>query len=144
MSNIKQVIIARKDLNMRKGKLAAQVAHASLAVVLDLMTTTREKKTLPSISHETTLVERRLITTEQMALEQWLSHKFTKVVVGVNSEKELLDIYNEVRTTTDIPCSLIRDAGDTEFHGVPTYTTVAIGPDYSEKIDHITGHLKLL
>ena len=35
------------------------------------------------------------------------------------------------------------DAGRTEFHGVPTATCCAIGPDWPERIDPITGHLKL-
>lgn len=39
--------------------------------------------------------------------------------------------------------NLITDSGLTEFGGVPTKTVCAIGPDYDEKIDKITGHLKL-
>ena len=35
--NVKQVIVIRKDLNMRKGKIGSQTAHASLASVLDQM-----------------------------------------------------------------------------------------------------------
>lgn len=35
VSMIKQVIVVRKDLNMRKGKLAAQVAHASMKIFFD-------------------------------------------------------------------------------------------------------------
>ena len=31
----KQVIVIRKDLNMRKGKMIAQGAHASMKVILD-------------------------------------------------------------------------------------------------------------
>ena len=31
----KQMIVLRKDLNMRKGKMIAQGAHASLKVLLD-------------------------------------------------------------------------------------------------------------
>jgi PTH2 family peptidyl-tRNA hydrolase len=33
----KQVIIIRKDLNMRKGKMIAQGAHASMKAIFDLM-----------------------------------------------------------------------------------------------------------
>jgi len=43
-----------------------------------------------------------------------------------------------------LPCSLIQDAGFTEFNGVPTYTAVAIGPAQATEIDKITGLLKLL
>ena len=32
---IKQVIVMRRDLNMRKGKMVAQGAHASMAVLLN-------------------------------------------------------------------------------------------------------------
>ena len=32
MDDVKQVIIIRKDLGMRKGKVAAQAAHASMKV----------------------------------------------------------------------------------------------------------------
>ena len=38
---------------------------------------------------------------------------------------------------------LIRDAGHTEFDGVPTLTCCAIGPDDEAKIDPITGELSL-
>ena len=37
MEKVKQVIVFRKDLNVRKGKFASQVAHASLAVILNMM-----------------------------------------------------------------------------------------------------------
>ena len=137
---VKQVIIARKDLNMRKGKLAAQVAHASMKVILDLMETIRTK----DVQIEEIGVVKMLHLYQFPQIEEWLTHKFTKIVVGVDSEQELLDIYNKVHETTNIPCSLIQDSGATEFHDVPTYTTVAIGPDFSDKIDAITGHLKLL
>ena len=43
-----------------------------------------------------------------------------------------------------LPCSLIRDAGLTEFAGVPTLTAVAVGPAELSKVDAITSHLKLL
>ena len=43
-----------------------------------------------------------------------------------------------------LPCSLITDAGLTEFNGVPTNTCIAIGPWDPAEIDKITGHLKLL
>ncbi len=52
-----------------------------------------------------------------------------------------------LRDMADMDClryALITDAGRTEFHGEPTNTTLAIGPDYSEKIDKITGGLPLL
>jgi peptidyl-tRNA hydrolase len=46
--------------------------------------------------------------------------------------------------TAGVRSSLITDAGLTEFAGVPTNTCVAIGPAWNEKVDAITGALKLL
>jgi PTH2 family peptidyl-tRNA hydrolase len=132
---IKQVIVARKDLGMRKGKLAAQVAHASMAVFLDCI-----MNTMTVGDYEDFFYYTMQVTPE---MHRWATEKFTKIVVGCDSEEELIDIYNKAKEE-GLPCSIITDAGDTEFHGVPTKTTVAIGPDESEKIDVITKHLKLL
>lgn len=127
---IKQVIVIRKDLKMRKGKMVAQGAHASMAVFFD-------RAGFKHPESEVMVVE---VTPEMKA---WALGLFTKICVGVDSEEELIQIWKEARNM-DIPCSLIKDAGLTEFGGVPTYTAVAIGPDEADLIDTITGHLKLL
>lgn len=124
---VKQVIVVRKDLNMRKGKIAAQAAHASLKVFLD------RKKTCDGF----------LVVPLDSAMSEWVNGIFTKVVVCVDSEAELLEVYRKAGDA-GLPSSLVRDAGHTEFHGVPTYTTVAIGPADADAIDAITGGLRLL
>lgn len=129
MSEPKQVIVVRKDLNMRKGKIAAQAAHASMKVLVDLMDNTGDSYVLYSFRYP--------------VLEEWLSGRFTKICVSVDSEQELLDLYQKARDANML-CSLIVDAGLTEFNGVPTKTCIAIGPELPEKIDQLTGHLKLL
>jgi PTH2 family peptidyl-tRNA hydrolase len=126
---IKQVIVLRKDLHMRLGKSCAQASHASLKVILDSMINFKFFKIL--------------ILLFNTPLKEWINGLFTKIVVGVDSESELLWIYCEA-VAKKIPCSLIQDAGLTEFNGVPTNTCCAIGPDYEDKIDKITGSLKLL
>jgi len=126
---MKQVIVLRKDLNMRKGKMVAQGAHASMAAILD------------TIHVENGEFER--IVKPDIRIHLWLSGKFTKICVSVDSEEELRDIYGAAEAEGMI-CSLIKDSGLTEFKGIPTYTAAAVGPDYDEKIDEITGHLKLL
>jgi PTH2 family peptidyl-tRNA hydrolase len=125
----KQVIVVRKDLNMRKGKIAAQASHASLGAILNY----------GGKIYEGTLN----LTIENNAVKEWLEGRFTKVCVSVDSEEELLDIYQQA-IDNGVNVKLIKDAGLTEFGGVPTYTCLAIGPDYPEHIDPITGHLKLL
>ncbi|TFG98660.1 aminoacyl-tRNA hydrolase [Candidatus Thorarchaeota archaeon] len=131
----KQVIVVRKDLNMRKGKIAAQAAHASMAVLLNIM----DKDDDPLFP----LVWFRLGMEKDKALHQWLTKRFTKICVSVDSEQELMDIFNQANEAK-LLCAMITDAGLTEFNGVPTRTCLAIGPAYPERIDPITQHLKLL
>ena len=127
----KQVIVIRKDLKMRKGKMIAQGAHASMKVLLDHCIKSMDGRTYIMMAHPVN------------PWYHWLNGLFTKVVVGCDSEKELMDLKLEAGAN-HIPCALIQDSGKTEFHGEPTYTALAIGPEEIEKIDKITGHLKLL
>ena len=125
---VKQVIILRKDLNMRKGKMVAQGSHSSLKVFFDRM----EKVSSDSYAFRAT-----------DAMQEWIDGSFTKICLSVDSEAELVEIYEKAKEA-GIPCALITDEGHTEFKGVPTKTAVALGPDNSEKIDPFTSHLKLL
>ncbi len=112
---MKQVIVVRTDLKLGKGKLAAQVAHASIASFLKAGFFTKRK---------------------------WLSEGMKKVVLKVGSEKELLKLYEKAKKK-HLPCALIRDAGLTQLKP-GTVTALGIGPAEEEKIDEITGKLKLL
>lgn len=129
--NIKQVIVMRKDLNMRKGKMVAQGAHASLGVVLAEMSKEDNGKVLT------------MTLKNDGYLRSWLVNSFAKICVSVDSEAELLDIYEKAKAA-NLPAVLITDNGATEFNGVPTNTCIGIGPWDSEEINKITGHLKLL
>lgn len=132
----KQVIVLRKDLNMRKGKMVAQGAHASMKVFFDRMSEVEEP---PYGAGQSATFEIKVTS----AMSEWMNGSFAKICVSVNSEQELLDVFNKARAA-GIPCSLIQDAGRTEFGGVPTFTAVAVGPDTLAKIDPITGLLPLL
>jgi PTH2 family peptidyl-tRNA hydrolase len=125
----KQVIVMRKDLGMRKGKMIAQGAHASLKVLLDAGAPDPHGTafTIPL----------------DPALLAWLTGRFTKICVSVNSEGELDAIVANARAA-GVPCALIVDAGTTEFHGVPTKTCCAVGPAWADAVDAITGGLPLL
>ena len=128
----KQVLVIRKDLNMRKGKIAAQAAHASMKAILDQSYIQVNETNLNT-----------LVIPLTTNIEPWLTGLFTKICVSVNSEEELVNIYNQAKSA-NICCSLIQDAGLTEFNGQPTLTAVAVGPDLAEIIDPITGYLPLL
>jgi PTH2 family peptidyl-tRNA hydrolase len=123
----KQVIVIRKDLNMRKGKMVAQGAHASMAAILNLARREGSDLVIPLDAR----------------IEPWLTGRFTKICVSVNSEAELLAIHAKA-AASGLVTALILDAGLTEFGGVPTHTAVAVGPDAAATVDLITGTLPLL
>lgn len=124
----KQVIVIRRDLKMRRGKECAQAAHASMGAILKLGEYINGGAEL-------------LLKLDERS-EPWLRGRFAKICVTVSSEQELLDLQKQAEDAGLINC-LIQDSGFTEFNGVPTYTTLAIGPDRSDKIDPVTKHLKL-
>lgn len=123
-SEIKQVIVMRKDLKMRRGKEIAQGSHATMAFI------TRQ------------LVGGNSVVNLSPEARSWMAEYFTKVCLQVESEQELLDIYNKAKES-GLEVHLITDAGLTEFAGVPTKTCLAIGPNDAIEINKITGHLKL-
>ncbi len=128
--NVKQVIVIRKDLKMRRGKEIAQGAHASMAWL------TNRLRARPADEEG----QRRATLDE--AESAWVDGSFAKVCVQVDSEQELREIFEAARAA-QIASELIVDSGRTEFGGVPTPTCCAVGPALSERIDLITGHLRL-
>ena len=129
MKELKQVIVVRKDLNMSPGKLAAQVAHASVSAFLQTFVNDKTE-------HEVRMSK------EQAAYRDWASRSQVKIILAVNSKQELVDIYDKAQHW-DLPRSIIIDEGRTELTGM-NYTAVAIGPDDPREIDLITGDLPLL
>ena len=127
MDAVKQVIVMRKDLGMRKGKMIAQGAHASMSFIC------RRLQETGSVSFDD-------FTEAQRA---WLTGAFAKVCCRVNSEEELMEIHDKA-LKAGLEVHLITDSGETEFHGEPTNTCLAIGPDGADKIDTVTGDLQLL
>jgi PTH2 family peptidyl-tRNA hydrolase len=186
MKEIKQVIVARTDLNMRKGKLATQVAHASMKVFFDRMELRPAYMSKPT-EEEANMGSKGFwnapllyFTHISNPMMKWMEGSFTKIVVGCNSEQELFELQKQAEEA-GIVNAIIQDSGLTEFKeqcsscmglganysvidssttitsshictickgtgkvNKPTYTCLAIGPDYSDKINKITGHLKLL
>lgn len=127
----KQIIVVRKDLNMRKGKIAAQAAHASLGAITDLATISSDGK-------------RMEIDLDTPFVRDWLfDGSFTKICVYVESEADLDSVYNKAKQAGLIT-KLITDSGRTEFKGIATKTCCAIGPCDPELLVGITSHLPLL
>ena len=129
---IKQVIVMRTDLGMRKGKMIAQGAHASIAFLARGLQYGDENNNIVWCEIPLTRNE-----------WNWVRGIYTKICVRVDSEEELLAVHKAAEDA-GLGSYLITDNGLTEFNGVPTNTCCAIGPDLSEKIDPITKHLRLL
>ena len=124
---IKQVSVMRHDLKMRRGKQIAQGSHASMSFIC------RRLQQAGSVSFDG-------FTDAQRA---WLTGSFAKVCCRVDSEEELMQIHDKA-VEAGLEVHLITDSGSTEFHGQPTRTCLAIGPDEADRIDAITGQLQLL
>lgn len=138
MQKSKQVIVLRKDLNMRKGKMVSQGAHASMKVILEHLGVVNQNASPNKVPDKLSID-----FIPKGAVYDWLNGLFTKITVSVDSEQELVDLYEKAKSL-NLPCSMIVDSGLTEFNGIPTKTAIAIGPAWSEEIDSITGQLKLL
>jgi PTH2 family peptidyl-tRNA hydrolase len=124
VSNVpKQVIIFRRDLKMRVGKVAAQCAHAAMKDMLS---------TLASFDPAS---GKSVFDDEQASF--YFGTCFKKIILTVDSEAELLEVYKEALDQC-LRAHLITDHGLTEFHGIPTNTCICIGPHSPEKIDAIT------
>ena len=135
----KMMIVMRRDLKMRKGKIAAQAGHACIDAIL--MALNKEGR---MNDFEMTLDGFNLKTTDKSVtpLSDWFLFGCAKVCVYVDSEEELLSIAQKA-SEKGIIFSVITDAGMTEFHGVPTKTCLALEPISVEVADELTGDLTL-
>ncbi|MFC7073460.1 peptidyl-tRNA hydrolase Pth2 [Halovenus rubra] len=111
---MKQVIVARADIGMGEGKLAAQVAHASLQAY---------EEAAPPDQRE------------------WKGGGQKKVVLQANSESDLFELADTARVE-GVPNAIIRDAGHTQLEP-GTVTALAVGPAPEDAVDTVTGDLQL-
>tara|TARA_Y100001934_G_C11578921_1_gene417978 strand:- start:39 stop:458 length:420 start_codon:yes stop_codon:yes gene_type:complete len=115
---LKMVFVINHALKMGKGKIGAQVGHAAV------------KATLQSGELRPEL------------LDAWLSTGQKKVCVKANDVRQLEQIEQQAKHH-QILTSKIHDAGHTQIPA-GSYTVLALGPDEEEKLDALTGELKLL
>lgn len=115
MTTFKQVLLIRQDLQLPKGKAAAQAAHASVEAVLK---------------------------SDKKLVAAWREEGMEKIVCKVKDEKELLK-YFRLAKEAELVTALITDAGRTVV-APGTKTCLAIGPDEEGKIDMLTKELPLL
>lgn len=111
---MKQAIVARTDLGMGRGKLAAQVAHAALSAAEDADERTRT---------------------------EWKGSGQKKVVLKGRDEDDLFALADRA-DREGLPYVVIRDAGHTQLDP-GTVTALAVGPGENDAIDRVTGNLSL-
>jgi len=111
---MKQAIVVRADLGMGTGKLAAQVAHASLSAYEDAGSRTRTA---------------------------WKGSGQKKVVLKADSESQLFELADAAERE-GLPNAVVRDAGHTQLDP-GTVTALAVGPGDDEIVDRVTGDLSL-
>jgi PTH2 family peptidyl-tRNA hydrolase len=112
---MKQAIVVRTDLGMGNGKLAAQVAHASLQAVNDA---------------------------DDAARREWQGSGAKKVVLQAGAESDIFELA-ESAGAKGLPHAVIRDAGHTELEP-GTVTALGVGPASDAAVDGVTGSLSLL
>lgn len=111
---MKQAIVARTDVGMGTGKLAAQVAHASLSAY--------EKA-------------------DERVRRQWRDGGQKKVVLKGSNERELFELA-EIADREGLANAVVRDAGHTQLEP-GTVTALAVGPGEDDRVDRVTGDLSL-
>ena len=139
MYGSKMMIVMRRDLKMRKGKIAAQAGHACIDAILMALSKEGRLNDFETTNDGIALRDTDKPTTP---LSDWFKYGCAKVCVYVDSEEELLSIAKKA-SEKGIIASVITDAGMTEFHGVPTKTCLALEPLPADVADELTGDLPL-
>ena len=139
---VKQVIVVRTDTSpsMRKGKVGAQAGHAAMACLKKRIMDASLRLPEPYMRYGDFYFWEFLGIGPEVV--EWLRGGEAKICARADSLEELLDIQKKAEEA-GLEVHVITDSGKTEFKEA-TITCLAIGPDYEDRIDPITGHLKLL
>jgi len=127
----KQIIVVRKDLQMDYGKFGAQVSHAAMGCLTNLL-----KKDINN-----NIVSYLLECNIDSPMNMWIGDRFTKIIVEAKNEDHLLRIHKKAEEMNINNC-LIQDAAFTVFDA-PTYTCLGLGPEFPDIINPLTKRLRL-
>jgi len=130
MTDVKLALIFNSALSMPVGKLAVQAGHAvQLAIQNNMIRYT-------DIAHVI------LLKLKNPFMDWYKSDLKKKIALKVSSEDDLIDLKKQAIEKNLIVSEVI-DVGLTFFEK-PTLTCIAIGPDFSYRIDEVTRRLSLL
>lgn len=134
---VKQVIVWRGDLKeMPLGKKMAQAGHAAHQFLTENIKPVPDQigpdsfRSYPSMQTVSLEIDAEAAT--------WILGDYKKAVLLVRTEAELQTIYSKAREL-GLRAHIVTDLGHTVFDGEPTVTCLAIGPNYEEEIDKVTG-----
>ncbi|CBZ23572.1 conserved hypothetical protein [Leishmania mexicana MHOM/GT/2001/U1103] len=133
---VKMALVVRRDLKMSNGKIAAQCAHAAVAIVEEILACKSTAATSP-----------RSALNPVSALwvqwyDAWSASGCSKVALQCPDEAAMMALAKHARQM-NLPHYVIRDAGRTQV-APGSKTVVAVGPGPKSLVDEVTGQLKLL
>lgn len=146
---LKQVLVVRKDLSMPTGKFGAMCAHAAVSFFANRLCQRYWPGGQPveafavggafniGLSNE----EARWLTELDPGLEGTGQLSFATIVLEVDSEQSLLSVEREA-LKAGLQCHHVIDSGAS--HNKPgTLVALGLGPDWPEKLEPVTGALKV-
>nr|CCC91640.1 conserved hypothetical protein [Trypanosoma congolense IL3000] len=156
---MKMTLVVRRDLKMGTGKIAAQCAHAAVAVMEEVQSRRGAVSSYRSSGEHSANgkrggVEGNCNTVEgqkcnQEEIDQWVTWYDAwcfagrkKVALQCDSEEQMMIAYKAVKRE-GLPHALIRDAGRTQI-APGSKAVLAVGPAPDGLVDRVTGHFKLL
>lgn len=124
---VKQAIVIRKDLGMKAGKIGAQACHASQEFIW------HRSQELAEAGLDWSMTDEQI---------RWRKTGYRKILLAVNSEAELFAV-RDAAVAAGLTVHVVCDEGLTQLEP-NTFTCLAIGPHYAERLDPVTKGLKLL
>ena len=150
MGYIKQVIVCRRDLSMPTGKFGAMVAHAGRSFLINRLHKNGYTSVLCDdgsasgwchFEFMVSPIEEQWLSELDPGLEEQKQVSMATIVLAVNSEEELLEVEKNAREAK-LEVHRVIDSGFS--HNKPgTFVCIGIGPDKPERIDPVTGKLKV-
>jgi peptidyl-tRNA hydrolase, PTH2 family len=113
----RMIFVIDNSLKMKKGKVAAQCAHAAIGLY----------------KHANIFAK--------SAVKQWEKESYAKITCKGDNEEHLI-LLQELACSKNICTHLVVDAGRTQIEP-GSKTVLAIGPALKSELDAITGDLKL-
>ena len=126
---MKQVIVVRRDLKLRRAEIASCVARASSAFIIENIEDSDDNKLVASLTQEE---------------KEWFLGDRKTIVLGIQSEDALRRIIDKAEIQGLNVNVISKRSFDEKISYEDVVICVAIGPHDEDLIDEVTGNLKLV